>query len=338
MAKAKFQAKWTSAWRKEYGLPKGFVAFKVDERYWLPLGRALGALGKKQQEKGELVSLDVTLDIHYARRSLSQNALQWSLYDVTVLVMNGGIADPEKAWTPEKLYEQDMLDFAPTFPLTTKASVVADLREMVSIRRVTPIEGTGGEMVVCDIIVTSSHWTTVRMAEHIEMLFNRLASMGTNVQTSADILKFYMDWQDHLDKEKIVLHDEVVSQAEYKALHPTCEATGEFIGPTQGAPHGSGELHHISTRGSGVTMLPEKAKASDWLHLSKSAHAVWEQPDGGVEAFLKLAPHLTFKVRRVLKQLPAEESGAKETKIGDGQGVLQLAGAEQKTVYDDRLP
>ncbi|MFA4971790.1 MAG: hypothetical protein WC683_04205 [bacterium] len=301
MARTKFIANWNPVWRKQSGLPPGYLVLRVDPRYFKAVGKALVKLDEKQRERREkatveeraehawMVDLDVLIEIHYAKRSLEANALMWSLYGIEAIQHNGPGGDPEKLVTPESLYSQDMLDYAPTFPLTTKAVAVEDLKQMVTVKRVHPIEGT--DMVVIDVVITSSHWNSIRMHQHIKMQFDRLAINGVDLESGADVAHWWMQWRKKMNDDKVVLGEEYLTEDQYRAGNPICEGCG---GKTD-------HVHHISSQGSGVTFAEAKHKASDWLALCAECHSLWSEPGGGAVAFVAKYKHTRYKVALALK-------------------------------------
>lgn len=333
-ARARFVAQWDSAWQAQYKIPKGFLLLRMQDRFRLTQGKAFKILDEKQRERlaagitDHLVDLEVTVDAFFDKRTLDQNNLMWALYEVEA----NEAKDPSV--TAESLYDEDMRTLAPveTLAIVAGALSLEELDKLLKRMEIKPrsVVPRAGGVVEIQAIRSSSKWNTREMHEHIESLFRRLAYKGVEIRTSADLGRYWLQWQDYKNAKKIVLNDEPMTAAEYKAKNPSCEACGVFIGPDQGHPSGSGELHHISSRGSGMTSEEEKGRPSDWLHLCvvNGCHALWNEPKGGAEAFVKKFPHLTYKVHTAMKREHRDEVQ---------QGKLDLEPKKEKALrdYDD---
>ncbi len=317
MARAHFLATWDLRKVRERGLRRGEVLLDAQPRYYKQLRRVAEALNERQKgsaaaiynaavQAGEpleyrLVDIEVTLDIHYRKRTLDQNALMWALYEVLADSVNGEVIEAEFSVTPESLYKEDMLAVAPTVPVVIQAKYLDSLKQLdVSWRRAMPVEGT--DMVTAEVIRTSSKWNTVEMARHVDGLFNRLAMRGVSIRKASDISHYWHQFKQHVNDEDITLFDGKLTAAQYREATPICEGCGDFIGVTQAAPRGSGHLHHIKTRGAGGQQ-PERDWPGEWMMLCPECHGVWDQADGGVQAFITLAPHCAAKINRALASI-----------------------------------
>jgi hypothetical protein len=337
MARAHFLATWDLRKVRERGLRRGEVLLDAQPRYYKQLRRVAEALNERQKGKARQVAhvvgkitkqhqdgdmrvidavnltgvsmseeqeyrlfdIEVTLDIHYRKRTLDQNALMWALYEVMANELNGDmVGDAQSEISAEDLYRDDMMERAPTVAIVIQSKYLNDLKTLdVSWRRALPIEGT--DMVTAEVVRTSSKWNTVEMSRHIEGMFNRISTMGVNIRQSADISHYWHQFKQHVNDEDITLFDGKLTAEQYREATPICEGCGDFIGVTQAAPRGSGHLHHIKTRGAGGQQ-PERDWPGEWLMLCPECHGVWDQADGGVQAFITLAPHCAAKINRAL--------------------------------------
>jgi len=245
--------------------------------------------------EGEDVELDLTVDRLSIGRTLDQNALMWALYEVEADVENGGMLGPG-ATTKDELYDRDMLEHAPVVTVTVDAEQADHVKRLAKIKAVRFV-GDGGRLEL-DVMITTSKWDTVRMARHVDMQFNRLAYAGIPMGQAEDVKHYWKEWRHLLNKHEIILHDEPMTEEEYRERQPNCEACGTYVGG------GRGLLCHISTRGSGVTWGPEKKKPENWLHLCPGCELFRADSihRGGWSKFLQTASHLRFKVMRALKR------------------------------------
>jgi len=272
--------------------------------------------GQLYEPKDYLRDLEIEIKYYYKKRNVDQNALMWSLYGIIANEMSqDNLGYKDKQISIYDLYEQDLLDYAERNQIvTTRKNFIAYWEEYERLEYVeilgskyqidTPekikvflkIELPPDTEMKLSFIRSTSKLNTVEMANWINMLFNRLSYMGVHLDTSADIGVYWQTWRDMLNKEEIILNDEIMTIDEYKENNPICEATGGFIG------NGGGELSHIKSVGMGNdrTKEPKKNYTSNWLHLSSEAHRLWHEK--GREEFLKKFPHLSTKVNHALKR------------------------------------
>jgi hypothetical protein len=231
----------------------------------------------------------------------------WSLYEILANEANGGVvANIQGAETPEHLYEQDMEMLAPTVKLTVPENLVDSVRQLAKVQSI--VGSASGGNVVMTLLITSSKWTTVRMALHIDGLFHRLATDGVSLENGADVHRYWVRWRSYLNDKSIALYDAEMSEEEYRETTPWCEACGEYVG------NGRGHLDHIKTRGA--AWGEEKQKAADWLHLCPDCHVFGgkeSKHDGGVESFVKRYPHLRKKVESALRRNVGDDPGKETT-------------------------
>lgn len=302
MANIKFTGFWSKSWQKQ--IPKGFILIKPKNQYIKRLAVILNKLNQFQDKKRELRELDITIEFHYKKRTLDQNALLWSLYEIEANEMNAGMSgDKKQMVTKDELYADDLKIYAPRIEIKATAENLSFLKSQYRIESERPIVDESGNIKYYFItaIISTSHFTTLQMAGWIDRMFNRMAVNGVNCTNPKEIYDYWVKWSQMKSDEKIILHDDILSGAEYKALNPICEATGNFIGDD------SGQLCHIKARGMGGNPEEEKDYSSNWLHLCHEAH-ISVQHSIGWTYFLKLYPHLKYKVEMALKrEYPAIE-------------------------------
>jgi len=295
---------WSRHWHSLYKIPKGFLLIRYEPKYRKNVAKALVTLDSKQTDKlglnyteqdfeESLKPIDVTFDIHYAKRSLDANALMWALYEIEANEMNGyrKSADIE---TPEHIYEMDMKTFAP------KLYVIMNKREIELLRRTyTMIEVYGDAdeegKREATVYITSSHWNTREMHYHLEMIFDRLSLAGVELKSTADISHYWMDWQQAMNDQKVQLHaDDIYTLDEYRELVKNCEACGCAVWHDDIR----GSVAHIKSKGAAGISL-QKYHGSELMRLCDTDHALFDN-GGGRDKFLKEYPHLRYKIETCL--------------------------------------
>ena len=78
--KIKFRANWCREWGTEG--KKGIIPFLPFGVYQKQIDQFLVKLEKYQADHGELRELDITVEYHYKKRTLSMNNLMWELYAI----------------------------------------------------------------------------------------------------------------------------------------------------------------------------------------------------------------------------------------------------------------
>lgn len=291
MALIKFTANWSKDWQGK--MPKGYLLLKPKEIYHKKMAIVLNKLNEIQNKKEELKDIDVTIEIHYKKRTLDQNSLMWALYSIEANELNAGMkGSKEHMFTSQELYENDLQNEAPKFKMQIKEEMLNVMRSEYRIIDIQDYKD-GTKIVTC--ILTTSKFNTKQMAEWIDMIFNRMAINGVTVTNPGEIHNYWVQWRQCLNDNQIILHDDILTGAQYKALNPICEATGDYIG------NGTGQLCHIKARGMGGNPEQEKDYASNWLHLTNEAH-IEIQHVKGWSHFLKIFPHLNYKVETALRR------------------------------------
>lgn len=311
MAQIVFRGYWSEDWQKE--IPKGIFGTKPDEVFKKPLGKFLNKLTEWQKKKGELIELKFTVDVHYKKRTIEQNNLLFALYTVEANELNAGMKGNRKQMVSVyELYEEDLKKHARIIP------VILDPLQAMYIRREYKIvkeEQSADGKIILYLMVSTSKMTTVEMAEWIDMVFNRIASMGCTVTNPAQIQDYWVQWRRFLNDSQVVLHEQPMTEAEYKALNPICEAHGSDCY----LANGGGSLFHINAVGMGGNAEASKGFPSNWLHTCDTAHMLWH--NNGIENFLKLFPHLAYKINTAMKRDYEPEEKTEEEKTTE-QGLL----------------
>jgi len=271
----------------QQGIKQHAVAFLTAEEWVKDLGAFLQKLDALQDKKNELKELSITVEYHYKKRSLDQNALMWALYDILAHISNGGMRGHEMQMvTTKELYCADLEKYAERISITAKAEYIdVILSEWSHVLEIKPIFENGflskHEVIA---LLSTSKMNVLQMAEWLDMLFNRIAYQGCDIKTGADIKKYWLEWKTYLDKKQISIFSDCTLE-QYRAKNTICEASGQYTE--------YGEVAHIRTQRSGGSDKPENL-----LYLNAVVHR--EQHQEGWDKFCKKYPHLKNKVLNAL--------------------------------------
>ena len=157
----------------------------------------IAAKNDTEKEAGrDLVKIDVVMDIAYRKRSPEANRLMWMLYTILAEKLSRENGTRNRI-TPEELYEQDMIDWAPRHRFVCDEKSIEYFRIVLQEEkgRIKSVETNDG---TCSIEVwqTSSFWNTKQMADHIDRLLNTLEQMGIIRENSGDLDRIMRDVED----------------------------------------------------------------------------------------------------------------------------------------------
>lgn len=319
MPKIRYLATWCRDYQKLLTVSHGYVVFKYDDFYRENLGKVLLKIEKWQNRQKEkhpddyLKELVIDVEYHYRKRTLDQNKLMWALYEIEKNEMNGGQSgDKKQLVSREELYMNDLDEFGERETINTKRknlgyylseykiieAIITNEGKEISLKKFVKMEVSNDERISIRVIRGTSKLNTIEMSKWIERVFNRLAYNGVQVTNPGEIENYWHTWKTFLNENKITLHDEIMTQEEYRVYNPICEACGKYIEP------GTGELSHIKAIGMGGDRdkEPKRNYSSNWLYL----HAVpchrehWHSE--GIKKFLKRYKHLTYKVNTALRR------------------------------------
>lgn len=272
MAKISFVGNWSSEWQKD--ILTGIIGLKPFESYKKAIGAELKKLDADQKKRGELRDIEVKIDINYRKRTLDQNALLWSLYEIEA---------SEQDKPAIEIYNDDLMEFAPRIEMFVDPESYQWLKTEYRLIEKEKYDKARNKWYVV-VILTTSHYNTVQMAKWIERIFNRLAVIG--VTSSNDIRDYWLKWRGFLDSEKIVLN-EGLTKDEYRVNNPICEACG------------SGQDLQLAHIRAGHHETEDQAW--NWLILCHECHIVI-QHSKGFYVLIKKFPHIKNKVESALKK------------------------------------
>jgi hypothetical protein len=281
MAKISFIGNWSAKWQTEFNVPRGYLLIKPHEAYVKSIGAGLKKLNDDQIKKATLRDVDVTFDIHYMKRTLDQNATMHALYEIFANEENCGKVgkDCVTAWG---LYNRDLMEYAPRIEMFVNPGEFEWIKTEYRIIDTEKYDKARNKYYL-KIVVTTSHFNTVQMAQWLDMLFRRAAEMG--VTNPNEIRDYWLKWRKFLSEEKIILHDDL-TEDEYRQKNIICEACGSGQGL---------QLAHIK-----AGHHPDEHKPWNWLLLCHDCHIGVQHPKGFTE-LIKKASHLKLKVENALK-------------------------------------
>lgn len=201
--------------------------------------------------------LDLSLEVHYKRRTLDQNRLYWSLLSVLSYEAKGSHGHEEE------IHEEMLQLYAPRVD-----------------------SALGGPQVP----MRSKHMSTVQFATCLlNNVFRELAEHGTQVYKPEDIRAYWMDfykWRSEQKRDPV----QIASFDEYRKAVPYCEACLENTWRTDedGIYRDQGHIAHIISRGAGGS-----DDTTNVFHFCAKHHALQHQI--GWETFLKQFPHLQWR-------------------------------------------
>ena len=323
MSILKAVVQWSAEFHQTHNIPKGYILLRYEACYRKNVAAALLKLDgwqekhKTDEPDAELRPIDMTLDIHFKKRSLDQNALMWSLYEIEANEMNGGRTKGVELITPEKIYTGDMKAFAPKLHIQMSEAQIALLQRTYSMVEKHGVLMTNlpdpnkgySQIVDATVYVTSSHWNTKEMHDHLEMIFDRLSMAGVSVANSADLSRYWFEWRAALNEQKTVLHDGAYSIEEYRDLVKNCEACGSAVWhETVGSS--VAHIKSVGAVGLRIILIP----GSDLMHLCDTDHAEYDNGQGW-DKFLDHWPHLRHKVEACLGKEIGEPTEQEELEI-----------------------
>lgn len=318
MPNGMFLAKWKPDLHLQHGisLKNGLLIVQVEEKYRKSLISKLKKLDEWQEKKalrlqdlgedpgGAIREIEFKWAYYYQRRTLNQNRLLWSLYKIEAYILNSGMSGHrDQNITPNQLYEDDLAEYGERETVKTKRKNLSWYMENYYIESILSGEITFTtteafhklkdfeQLIEITYIKGTSRLNTKEMAVWIERLFNRIAYQGVPLEKADEIKDFWIQQRGHLNRNKIVINDELMFTDDYQEKVQICEATGEFIG------NGEGILVPICED----LLDGKRSYGWNWLHISETAYLVWKNENS---RFLKQYPHLKNKVGQALDKCP----------------------------------
>jgi hypothetical protein len=282
MAKIKFIGNWCKSFQD---ITHEYLTIKVHKEYKKKLWQQLQKLEHIQNKHDRLKDLEFVMDVHYKKRTLDQNRLMWALYKILANVLSGGAIGENKV-SPEQLYDDDLKQHSYVIELKAPTKNIGAVRNYY--KRILEVKPIDDKYSYIRALLTSSNFDTVQMTKWIDMLFNRLAELGVNIEDSGKIANYWMEWRQYLNDQNIAIFDEITNTDVYKRKVIMCEACGKYLQTTEG------EVHHIRTVGSGGIDI-----GWNYLRLCSEDHIKVMHQKGWNE-FISLYPHTKNKINKAL--------------------------------------
>jgi hypothetical protein len=133
-----------------------------------------------------------TISIKRNSRTLDQNALMWALLTIYADAQGGG---RRGSVTPEDIYYRMLEKYGVAAFIMTLPDAKPQLELAFRVvKQVDTRDYNGKEMTIFKCYYGSSKYDTKQMADLIDGIFDELAVIGINVDTSHDVSGFYEDW------------------------------------------------------------------------------------------------------------------------------------------------
>jgi hypothetical protein len=297
MAICKYKATWNMDMQKELKIPKGYIVHKIREQDIKDARKEYKRLNeiqlkrKKKNEKSKEIELDITVEIHYKKRTPKMNNLSWGLYQLEAEFINYSLKSSKKNYADAfKLYENDIYEYAKQAIIENKPDVIKMISKDYSFHKIEKLSDDNWSLIIWK---SNSHMDMREFAEWIKRQINRMCEIGIPMNYGPDMKAFFKDFYQALNDNKIIIHDDIVSGKDYKILNPLCEACGNYIA------NEGGSLAHIKARGMGGNPEKWKEYSSNWLHLCDPCHNLFDNGMGR-DKFLKKFSWLKFKVETAL--------------------------------------
>lgn len=132
------------------------------------------------------------IDIRKNSRSLDQNALMWALLTIYAEALGGGRRGSVQ---PEDIYYQMLEKYGVATFLMALPEVEEELKKTFRVVKVVDERVYNGkQMKVFKCYFGSSTYTTEQMSQLIDGIFDELAQLGINPNTSQKLTEYYQEW------------------------------------------------------------------------------------------------------------------------------------------------
>lgn len=138
-------------------------------------------------------SFTATFNKRRKKRTLDQNALMWRLLTIYANALNGGRSG---GIAPEELYMRMVAKYGVAEFLMALPEAEGTLKETFRVvQKVDTRDYNGVEMCIFKCYFGSSKYDTKEMTNLIEGIFDELAEIGVNAETSVEISEYYKEWR-----------------------------------------------------------------------------------------------------------------------------------------------
>lgn len=137
-----------------------------------------------------------TIELKKRKRSLDQNALMWALLTIYAQAQGGG---RRGSLQPEDVYMQMLSKYGVAEFIMTVPEAEETLKNAFRVvKKVDSRTYNGKEMAVFKCYYGSSTYDTKQMSDLINGIFDELAQLGIDAETSKQVQAYYQDWRDGL--------------------------------------------------------------------------------------------------------------------------------------------
>lgn len=134
-----------------------------------------------------------TFDTRKRRRTLDQNALMWKLLTIYADALNGG---RKGGITPEDLYMRMLSKYGVAEFLMVLPEAENALKNAFRVVLKVDVRTYNGvQMNVYKCYFGSSKYDTKEMTDLIEGIFDELAQIGIDANTSIEVSEYYKEWR-----------------------------------------------------------------------------------------------------------------------------------------------
>jgi len=179
----------------------------------------------KNAETGkEPVELDITVDIHYKKRSLDANRWMWAIHDLEARIINGkGMAGKNAngtrwieagAVTPEMIHDDYLQQYAKKYFIYAQAGMVNAMREVIAENMGRILEEKWLEdrqEMMFTVWKTSRFMTASEFYEFSEHIKAQLLSYGIDLDNASDF-KNLMDERETLYRQMSTAESDTTKQ------------------------------------------------------------------------------------------------------------------------------
>ena len=140
-----------------------------------------------------------SFDVKKKKRSVDQNALMWRLLTIYAEALNGGRTG---GITPEQLYMRMLSKYGVAEFLMVLPEAEDALKDVFRVvQKVDTRLYNGVEMCVFKCYFGSSKYDTKEMKNLIDGIFDEIAEIGIDANTSIEVSEYYKDWRMNYDCE-----------------------------------------------------------------------------------------------------------------------------------------
>ena len=134
------------------------------------------------------IELEVTIDIHYAKRSVDQNSLIWALNTIRAEVLNRESPSTEP-WTAQKIHSNDMEELAPKNIVRCTSDIKDCVLQVLQTEKgvVKSVNQISENEWAFEVWQTTRFWNSKMANEYITSQIDELASMHVTTYNDGNL-------------------------------------------------------------------------------------------------------------------------------------------------------